>query len=185
MRKFFGLLLLSTLVLTAGCFWKKSSPYNRTSDKEDYEYFLSKHIFAACLNIDKPYATYSLAKLLQRPSNNDPRYKITFVNGPCKGLTVMTTHVITKTEPIGNGELPTGTLLLRNYWNPKEPFDQERLDRWNIGIVSDTSRLGKGIVDLEFPRDNQDFNPAREAVYTHNARYIQAPEVKDVRTFIR
>jgi len=44
--------------------------------------------------------------------------------------------------------------------------------------------VDQGIVDLEFPRDKNDFNPAREGVYLHNARYIVAPEVKDVRTFI-
>ena len=185
MKKFLGLFLLGTLVLTAGCFWKKNSPYNRTSDKEDYEHFLSRYIFAACLNIDKPYATYSLAHLNKRPGKNNPYHTVTFVNGPCKGMTVTTPYVITKTEPIEGGELPSGTLLLRNYWNPKEPYDKERTDRWNVGIVNDTSRVNKGIVDLQFPRDRQDFNPAREAVYLHNARYIKAPELKDVRTFIR
>lgn len=183
MKKIFYLFLLGTLLFSAGCFWKKS-PYNRTSDKEDYERFLSRYVFAACLNIDKPYATYSLAHLNKRPANNDPRYKVTFVNGPCKGMTVMTPYVITKTEPLETGDVPRGTLLLRNYWNPQEPFDKERTDRWHVGIVSNTSRINKGIIDLEFPRDRQDFNPAREAVYLHNARYIKAPELKDVRTFI-
>ena len=184
MRKFLSLFLLCTLILSAGCFWKKSSPYNRNSDKDDYERFLSRYIFAACLNIDKPYATYSLAHLNKRPAKNDPRYKVTFVNGPCKGMTVMTPYVITKTEPLTSVDIPRGTLLLRNYWNPKEPFDKERTDRWHVGVVSNTSRVGKGIIDLEFPRDRQDFNPARESVYVHNARYIKAPELKDVRTFI-
>jgi hypothetical protein len=75
-------------------------------------------------------------------------------------------------------------MLLRNYWNPKDPYDKERTDRWHVGVVSNTSRTGKGIIDLEFPRDRQDFNPAREAVYLHNTRYIVAPEFKDIRTFI-
>lgn len=185
MRKLVSCLLLCTLVLAAGCFWKKSSPYNRTSDKEDYERFLNRYVFAACLNIDKPYATYSLATLNKRPSKNHPYCSVTFVNGPCKGMSVTTPYVITKTEPVEGGTLPSGTLLLRNYWNPREPYDRERLDRWNVGIVNNTSRLNKGIVDLEFPRDNQDFNPTREAVYVHNARYIKEPELKDIRTFIR
>ena len=184
MKRFFGILLFSALVL-AGCLWNKQEPYNRTSDKEDYERFLNRYIFAACINIDKPYATYSLAQVNKRPSNNDPRYKVTFANGPCKGMTVMTQYVITKTEPVELDNIPRGTLLLRNYWNPQDPYDKERTDRWHVGVVSNNSRVSKGIIDLEFPRDRQDFNPAREAVYLHNARYIKAPEMKDIRTFIR
>jgi hypothetical protein len=38
---------------------------------------------------------------------------------------------------------------------------------------------------LAFPRDRNDFNPARESIYTHNVRYIVQPEIKDVRVFIR
>lgn len=184
MKKLLGLLLLSTLIFVAGCHEEKQSPYNRTSN-DDYEVFLSKHIFAACQNVDQPYALYSLAKLKKTPSNNDPRYKVYFVNGPCKGQTVWTTHVILKTEPVGAEKLPTGTLVLRNYHNPAEPFDQEQTDRWHVGIVSNTSRTDKNIVDLVFPRDRNDFNPARESIYLHNVRYILSPEVKDVRTFIR
>ncbi len=174
--------LLSFFVL-AGCHARKESPYNRNSNN-DYELFLSKHVFAACQNENEPFALYSLAKLNKTPSNNDPRYKVTFVNGPCKGQAVWTTHVLLKTEPVGSEELPRGTALLRNYWNPKEPFDQEKTDRWHIGIVSDNSRVSKGIVDLAFPRDRNDFAPAREGIYLHNVRHVVLPEVKDVRTFI-
>lgn len=182
MKKLFYLSLLGLLVIATGCHSRKS-PYDRTP-QDDYEKFLSKHIFAACANVGKPYEMYSLAKLKKRPAKDDPRYKITFVNGPCKGKTVWTTHVILKTEPIEGGELPRGTALLRNYWNPVEPFDQEKTDRWHIGIVSNNSRVNQGIVDLEFPRDKNDFNPAREGIYVHNARYVVSPRIKDVRTFI-
>ena len=170
-------------MLVAGCHSRKS-PYNRINDSEDYEQFLGKYVFVACENVGKPNALYSLATLLKRPANDNPNYKIKFENGPCKGKTIWTTHVIVKTEPISTGELPRGTMLLRNYWNPKEPFNREKTDRWNIGVVSNNTRLGKGIVDMSFPRDAHDFNPAREGVYTHNARYIVVPEIKDVRTFI-
>ena len=95
-----------------------------------------------------------------------------------------TTHVIVKTQPVGTEPLPRGTVLLRNYWNPKDPFDKEKTDRWHIGIVSNNTRVDKNIVDLEFPRDRNDFNPAREGIYLHNARYIVTPEIKDVRTFL-
>ncbi|MBO7190765.1 MAG: hypothetical protein J6V32_01460 [Elusimicrobiaceae bacterium] len=183
MKKSIILFTLCTLALLAGCHSRKS-PYNRISNSEDYEQFLGKYVFAACENIEQPNALYSLATLLKRPANNDPRYKIKFENGPCKGKTVWTTHVIVKTEPLGGGELPRGTVLLRNYWNPKEPFNQEKTDRWNVGIVTGNTRLNKGIVDMSFPRDAHDFNPAREGVYTHNARFIVVPEIKDVRTFI-
>lgn len=163
---------------------KKQSPYNRTSDKQDYEYILRTHVFAACQNLGKPYALYSLAKLNQRPAKDDPHYKITFVNGPCKGKTVWTTEVITKTAPVGKEDIPRGTLLLRNYDNPRTPFDKEHLDRWHIGVVTNNTRVSQGIIDLEFPRDANDFFPAREGVFLHNARYIIAPEVKDIRTFL-
>lgn len=176
--------LFCTLVLAAACHSEKKSPYDRTSNTTDYENFLGNYIFAACENPDQPTGLYSLATLRKRPANDDPRYKVTFFNGPCKGKTIWTTKVILKTEPLSSGELPRGTVLLRNYWNPKEPFNQEKTDRWHLGVVSGTSRLNKGIVDLEFPRDRNDFNPAREGVYVHNVRYIVVPEMKDIRTFI-
>ncbi len=183
MKKLLGLLLLCGCIALTACHNKKS-PYNRTDAKQDYEYFIRNHVFAACLNEEQPYALYSMADLRERPSNNDPRYKVTFINGPCKGKTIWTTHVILKTEPAEGGLLPTGTILLRNYHNPKEPFDKEKTDRWHVGIVSDNSRVDKGIVDLVFPRDSNDFLPARESVYLHNTRFVIMPEVKDVRTFI-
>ena len=182
-KKLVPFVLCCSLVCAAGCAGRKESPYNRNPE-DTYEQFLSKHVFGACENIDKPYALYSLAKLNKTPSNDDPRYKITFVNGPCKGKTVWTTHVIVKTAPVGSEGIPTGTVLLRNYRNP-EPGDKEKTDRWHVGIVSDNSRVSKGIVDLAFPRDKNDFNPAREGIYVHNVRYIVQPEIKDVRVFIR
>lgn len=162
----------------------QNTPYNRTDDKQDYEHFINSHIFAACLNEDKPYATYSLAKLNKRPSKNDDRYKVTFTNGPCKGQVRWTSNVILKTEPFDGDELPTGSILLRNYWNPKEPYNQEQTDRWNLGVVTNNSRVEQGIIDLAFPRDRNDFNPAREGIYLHNTRHVVTPQVKDVRQFI-
>lgn len=183
MKKLLLLLPMFLLVGLAAC-QHKNTPYNRTDDKQDYEKFLSTHVFAACLNEDQAYATYSLAKLNKRPSNNDNRYKVTFTNGPCKGQARWTTNVILKTEPLGAEAVPTGTLLLRNYDNPREPYNQEQTERWHIGVVTSNERVNKGIIDLAFPRDKNDFFPAREGVYTHNARYIVKPEMKDVRTFI-
>ena len=183
MKKLFSLFLLGALVLAAGCRTTQESAYNRDSKADDYEHFLSKYVFAACQNEDQPYALYSLATLLKRPSDNDPRYKVRFVNGPCQGQAVFTTNVILKTEPVGNGELLRGTVLLRNYRNPKKQ-DTEKTDRWNLGVVTSTARINKGIIDLSFPRDKADFSPAREGVYIHNVRYIVSPEIKDVRTFI-
>ena len=183
MKKHLILLLLCTAGLLVGCHMRKESAYNRSTE-DDYERFLSKHIFAACAQEGSPNALYSLAKLLKRPANDDPHYKVSFINGPCKGKTIWTTHVILKTEPLATGNLPLGTAVLRNYWNPKEPFNQEKTDRWHVGIVSNTSRINKGIIDLSFPLDAHDFNPAREGVYLHNVRYVVTPEIKDVRTFI-
>ena len=183
MKKWTLLLTCSLLVSFTAC-QHKNSPYNRTDDKQDYEHFMRAHVFAACLNEGHPYATYSLAKLNQRPSKNNDYYKVTFTNGPCKGQVRWTKHVILKTEPVGAEELPTGTVLLRNYWNPKEPYNQEQTDRWNIGVVTNNSRVNQGIVDLAFPRDKNDFVPAREGIFIHNTRYIVSPQVKDVRQFI-
>lgn len=183
MKKLVCLLPLLAFICCAAC-QHKNTPYNRTDDKQDYEQFLSSHVFAACLNEGQSYATYSLAKLNKRPSDNDNRYKVTFTSGPCKGQVRFTQYVILKTEPVGADELPKGTLLLRNYANPKEPYDREQTGRWHIGVVTSNERVNKGIVDLAFPRDKNDFFPAREGVYLHNARYIIKPEVKDVRTFI-
>ena len=184
MKKLFPLLMICCLLGLSAC-QHKNSPYNRTDDKQDYEQFMSTHVFAACLNEGTAYTTYSLAKLNKRPNSENDYYKVTFTGGPCKGQVRWTKHVILKTEPVGGGELPTGTLLLRNYQNPKDPYDKEQTERWNIGVVTDNSRVDKGIVDLAFPRDSHDFVPAREGAYLHNTRYIVSPQVKDVRTFIR
>lgn len=185
MKKLLGFLFVSSLLVLAGCHSQpKESPYNRTDNKQDYERLLRIHIFAACENIGKPYATYSLATLNKRPSDDNPYYKVTFFNGPCKGKVLWTKDVLLKTAPVGAEPLPKGTILLRNFWNPQEPYDQEKTDRWHIGVVSSSERLDKGIVDLEFPRDSNDFMPAREGVYLHNVRYITKPEVQDIRTFL-
>ena len=182
MKKIFCLFVFCALLSAMGCASKK--PYNRTSDKEDFERFLQRYVFAACTNYTQPYATYSLAHLHKKVSSDGKLYKVTFENGPCKGNTVITPYVITKTEPMTTGDVPLGTVVLRNYWNPREPFDREKLDRWNLGVVTSTSRINKGIIDISFPRDKQDFNPAREGIFLHNVRYVKSPEVKDIRTFI-
>lgn len=185
MKKLVSLLLICCVAFAvAGCRHKKESPYNRTDDKQDYERLLNKHVFAACQNIMKPYALYSLATLNKRPTENDPHYKITFVNGPCKGKVLFTKDVILKTEPLEGGAITKGTVVLRNYWNPSDPYNQEKTDRWHKAVVSSTARMDKGIIDLEFPRDKNDFMPAREGAYLHNVRFITQPEIKDVRTFL-
>ena len=182
MKKFFCLGLIFACLTMLGC--ASREPYNRTSDKEDYERFLNRYVFAACSNYTQPYATYSLARLRKKISSQEGLYKVTFENGPCKGITVVTPYVITKTEPLTTGDVPLGTVVLRNYWNPREPYNREKLDKWHLGVVSNTSRINKGIIDIEFPRDKQDFNPAREGIYLHNVRYVKSPAVKDIRTFI-
>ena len=185
MKKLLSLFLICSVMLLAGCHSKKESPYNRTDNKQDYERFLNTHVFAACQNEGKSYALYSLADLKKRPSDNDPRYKVKFINGPCDGKTVWTEDVILKTAAVGKADpITKGTVVLRNYWNPKQGSDQEHTDRWHKAVVSSTSRLEKGILDVEFPRDRNDFMPAREGAYVHNVRYITKPDVQDVRTFL-
>lgn len=175
-------ILLFALCFTAAC-KHAQTPYDRSDRKETYEDFMNKHVFAAC---QKPYnflATYSLAKVKQRPANNDPRYKILFVNGPCKGQVVWTTDIIFKTEPIENARLQRGMVVLYNYDNPAE-YDKQTTGHWNKAVISDTERYDKGIIDLAFPRDANDFNPARESVFSYNVRLIVKPTVKDIRTFL-
>ncbi len=167
----------------AGCA-HTSSPYDREDPDQDYERYINSHVFAACSDIGKPYAAYSLAQLNKRPDNDNPYYKVTFFNGPCKGKVLWTKDVIVKTEPVDGGYLPTGTVVLRNYQNPAQPEDKTKTDRWHKAVVLSTQRQKDGIVELGFPRDKNDFNPARESVYIHNIRYIKEPAVKDVRTFL-
>ncbi|MBR2081601.1 MAG: hypothetical protein IJ876_01085 [Elusimicrobiaceae bacterium] len=176
----FPVILIGCVALAA-C---HKNTYERNDPNQSYERFISSHIFAACESYEKPYARYSLAKLLQRPSNDSPYYKVTFVNGPCKGITVWTTHVITKTKPVEDATLiETGTLVLRNFDNPKQQ-DKNLTDHWNVGVVLGTDRAKKGILDVGFPRDRNDFFPARESVYIHNTRLIVQPDLKDIRNFI-
>lgn len=164
---------------------RKQAQYDRYDPAQDYERFINSHIFAACEAVGQPYARYSLAKLLQRPSDNYSAYKIKFTNGPCKGVTVWTTDVILKTSPVDDAALvPTGTLVLRNFDNPKEPYNKDITDHWNVGVVMGNNRAKQGVIDLGFPRDRNDFFPARESVYTHNTRYILSPKAKDVRKFM-
>lgn len=184
MKKYGLLCLFAFLVfLTTGCH-RTESPYNREDPNQTYERYITSHIFAACSEIGKPYATYSLANLNKRPSNDNDYYKVTFINGPCKGKVLFTKDVILKTEPVENGYLPKGSVVLRNYDNPKDPSDKEQTTRWHKAVVVSTNRQDQNIVELAFPRDKNDFNPARESIYLHNVRYILEPEVKDIRTFL-
>lgn len=165
---------------------RKQTTYDRNDPNQDYERFINSHVFAACEAVGHPYARYSLAELLKRPSDDSPDYKVTFINGPCKGVTAWTTDVILKTSPVDDPTLiPTGTVVLRNYDNPKNPQDKNVTDHWNIAVVVDNSRAKQGILDLGFPRDRNDFFPSRESVYAHNVRYILSPKGKDIRRFIR
>ncbi len=177
--------LLFLAVFMVGCHQAKEAPYNRNPQADTYERNFRRYIFASCLNEGKPYATYSLARLNRKPTDCDPRYKVTFVNGPCEGKTIFTTDVITKTSPVGGGQLLKGEVVLRDYWNPRV-LDQDtlQLDRWNKAVVYDTSRIDKGIVELEFPRDKNDFMAAREFIFLHNIRYIQQPQTKQPRTWL-
>lgn len=183
-------LLLPLLILTAalaGCHQEKEepTPYDRTFVADSYERNFRSNVFAACLSPGKPYATYSLARINRKPNECDPRYKVTFVNGPCTGKTVFSTDVIEKTSPVGGGQLVKGQVVLRNYWNPRTlDKDTSQLDRWNRGVVYDTSRMDEGVVELEFPRDKNDFMAAREFIFLHNIRYIEKPEQKEPRVWL-
>ncbi|MBO7238369.1 MAG: hypothetical protein J6U96_03670 [Elusimicrobiaceae bacterium] len=180
-------LLLAVMTLSA-CHKKeiKETPYNRNAQADTYERNFSRNIFVACVNPNTTYATYSLAHLDAKPTDCEPRYKVTFVNGPCKGKTVYSDDVILKTAPIDGGQLLKGDIVLRDFWNPRKLNpDTDKLDRWNIGVVYDTSRLQKdGVVELEFPRDRNDFMAPREFIYVQNIRYIEKPAQKPLRTWL-
>ncbi len=183
MKKTIPLLVAAICLFVGAC--RTQPTYDRNDPNQDYERFLNSHVFAACENVGQFSARYSLADLLQRPQNDSAYYKVRFINGPCKGVKAQTTSVILKTQPIENASLiETGTLVLRNYDNPKDPQDATVTSHWNVGVVLDTSRAKKGILDVGFPRDRNDFFPARESVYVHNLRLITQPTVKDVRHFI-
>lgn len=177
--------VLLIALLAAGC-QHKETPYNRTSQTNEYERVFRNKVFAACQNPDKFYATYALAHMDKKPTNCDPRYKVTFLNGPCQGKTVYTKDVIEKTAPVGGSQLLKGQVLLRDYWNPRKlNADVAELNRWNRGVVKDTSRLEKeGVVELEFPRDSNDFMAPREFIFVQNLRFIQKPEQKDPRIWL-
>lgn len=177
--------LICLLVFIAGCHQQKESAYNREFTADTYERNFSSNIFAACLNEGKPYATYSLARLNRKPTDCDPNYKVTFINGPCEGKTVFTQDVIEKTSAVGGGQLLKGEVVLRNYWNPRTlNKDTAQLDRWNRGVVYDTSRIEEGVVELEFPRDRNDFMAPREFIFLHNIRFIEKPEQKQPRIWL-
>lgn len=182
MKKLLFPFVVCTCLLLSACHTENT--YDRNDPNQSYEHFINSHVFAACEAYEKPYARYSLAELLKTPSNNSPYYKIKFINGPCKGMSVETTHVIIKTNPIEEASLiETGTTVLRNFDNPKHQ-DKNLTDHWNVGVVLGTDRAKKGILDVGFPRDRNDFFPARESVYVHNLRTIEQPAFKDIRNFI-
>ena len=184
MKKMAVWALVAVSLFTLSC---RKNKYDRFDPNQDYERFINAHVFAACEFVDKPYARYSLADVLQRPGddpNYEDYYKIKFINGPCKGVTVWTPYVILKTRPVEDPTLlETGTWVLRNFDNPSQT-DIYQTDHWNLAVVMGTSRAKQGIVDLGFPRDRNDFFPARESAYAHNVRYIIKPVLKDVRNFI-
>lgn len=174
------------LPLMAGCFQHQTeAPYNRNNPQNEYERTFRKYVFASCINEGKFYATYALAQVNAKPTDCDPRYKVTFVNGPCKGETILTTDVITKTAPVANTPLTKGEIVLRDFWNPKKGIPElEDMDRWNRAVVYDTSRMEQGVVELEFPHDKNDFMAPREFIFVRNVRFIQEPEQKDIRTWL-
>lgn len=186
MKKLISFVLLAAVAfVAAGC---KSTPYNRTEEDMSYERYMSKYILAACGSTGKPYAMYSLAKLNRKPVDGDPRYKVTFINGPCEGKTGYTQDVITRTMPMDGIELKKGMVVVRNFWNPREAFSTKALDRWHKAVVYDTDNVdSKGTVVLEFPRDKNDFMAARENIYLHNIRYIAKPrqQAKDPRVILQ
>lgn len=183
MKKTVLLCLLVCAAFLSGC-RHQEAPYDRSDYKNEYARLMRTHIFAACQWPNQPYAVYSLAKVNRKPTDRDPRYKVTFFNGPCEGRTVLTKDVLTKTSSASGAAFPKGTVVLRNYYNPKKPYDTEHTDRWNKGVVYDTSHLEEGYIGLEFPRDKNDFMAARENIWLHNVRLIVKPEVKDVRIWL-
>ena len=186
MKKQLLLIGLLSLCMLAGCHHNtKEEPYNRHAQADEYERNFRSNIFASCLLEGKFDAMYSLAHLDAKPTKCNPRYKVTFVNGPCKGKTIFTTDVIEKTAPIDGGQLVKGDVVLRNYWNPRKQInDTDSLDRWHRGVVYDTSRADKGIIELEFPHDKNDFMAPREFIFLHNVHNIQKPVSKDPRTWL-
>ena len=187
MKKFiFPLCILLISIVLCACHTQKETPYERVSQADSYERNFRRNVFAACVNPGTPNATYSLAHLDSKPTNCDPRYKVTFLNGPCKGGTVHTTDIILKTSPIDGGQLLKGDIVLRDYNNPRKlNSDTAVLGHWNRAVVYDTSRLEKeGVVELEFPRDSNDFMAAREFIYVQNIRYIEKPQQKPLRTWL-
>ena len=97
---------------------------------------------------------------------------------------MLTRRVITKTLPVDAGPLPKGMVVLRNFDNPRHAYDTGHLDRWHLAVVHDTRNADQGHIELEFPRDANDFMAARESVYLHNIRYVVQPEVKDIRVWL-
>lgn len=184
MKKFAVWALVALNLFTLSC---RKNKYDRFDPNQDYERFINAHVFAACEFVDKPYARYSLAEVIQRPGDNRSYadyYKVKFINGPCKGVSVWTPYVILKTRPVEDPSLlQTGMWVIRNYDNPTQP-DIYQTDHWNLGVILGTDRIKKGIVDVGFPRDRNDFFPARESVRTHNIRTLVKPVLKDVRTFV-
>lgn len=184
MKKTIVLVCAVACITLAGCRKQQSDRYD---PQQSYERFINTHVFAACEAIGTPQARYSLASVIQRPQREDsPYYKIRFINGPCKGGVGWTKEIIRKTSPVGEAEyLPTGTVVIRNFDNPKEPYNKDITDHWNLAVIVGKERANKGILDLGFPRDRNDFFPARESIYTHNIRVVNTPPVKDIRQFIK
>ena len=171
-------------MMLVSCHKQQSDRYD---PQQSYERFINTHVFAACEAIGTPQTRYSLASIIQRPQYyNSPYYKIRFINGPCKGAVGWTKEVIRKTSPVGEADfIPTGTVVLRNFDNPKEPYNKDITDHWNLAVIVGKDRADKGILDVGFPRDSNDFFPARESIYSHNIRVVNTPPIKDIRHFIK
>ena len=183
-KKYTVLLFVIGCIVLAGCRKQQSDRYD---PRQTYERFINTHVFAACEAVGTPQARYSLASVIQRPQEyNSPYYKIRFINGPCKGAVVWTKELIRRTRPVEDASsLPTGTVVIRNFDNPKQPFNKDITDHWNLAVLLGKERADKGILDVGFPRDSNDFFPARESIYTHNIRIVDVPPHQDIRQFIK
>lgn len=179
--------LLAVVISFAGCHTahKQEAPYDRHAQADTYERNFRSNVFASCASEGTFYSTYSLARIKAKPTECEPRYKVTFLNGPCKGKTIFTRDVIEKTSPAQGGLLLKGQVVLRNFNNPRKlNKDTDTLGHWNRAVVYDTSRQEQGVVELAFPRDSNDFMAPREFIYIQNIRYIEKPAVKDPRIWL-
>ena len=188
MKKYFKILFVITLsAFTFGCGGDET--HIKYWDEDGYlikDYLLDDEILAANKNDNNFYSEYSIAEILEYPDPDDEEYeyKVEFRVGELEGETHWTEDVILESTPAFSGELRKGMVVLRNYWNPSDNT-RVRTDRWHKAVVYDLSRIKKGIVTLEFPRDHNDFIAAKESIYLHNIRAIRKPRMRDPRRFLK